>query len=63
MADSLPTPPVTWEDIPLGPGQSPGPLGHLQFTRQGSAIDRTDVRRAPGYTRLVVVHRPPERPV
>lgn len=60
--DSLASSPVDWVDIPLGPGQEPSPRGQLQFTKDGSAIFGTDVRRKPGYEHLVVVHRPPSNP-
>lgn len=58
-----PASPVDWTDIPLAPGQVPGPLGYLQHTKEGDVVRGTDVRRAPGYESVPVVGRYPERPV
>ena len=60
--DSLPASPVDWEDVPLGAGQEPRPVGYLQHTMEGDPIYQTDSRRTPGYESLVVESRWPERP-
>lgn len=54
--------PIDFEDIPLGAGQEPRPVGRLQHTHEGDAISGTDARREPGYEHLVVESRWPERP-
>jgi len=65
QTDSLPSSPVDWVDIPLGPGQQPnanGKDGSFQYTKDANSFSPQDsVRRNPDETWQFIV-RIPERP-